>query len=56
MEATNLQRVLTRRGQLAPTGARQPSGRSGGRPAAVFRFATRSLEVTDPFATLRPHG
>ena len=56
VEATNLQRVLTRRGQLAPTGARQPSGRSGGRPAAVFRFATRSLEVTDPFATLRPHG
>ncbi len=56
VEATNLQRVLTRRGQLTPTGERHPSGRSGGRPAAVFRFAARSLEITDPFATLRPHG
>ncbi len=56
VEATNLQRVLTRRGQLVATGERQRSGRTGGRPAAVYRFATRTLEVTDPFATLRPHG
>ena len=56
VEATNLQRVLTRRGQLVATGERHRSGRTGGRPAAVYRFATRTLEVTDPFATLRPHG
>ena len=56
VEATNLQRVLTRRGQLVRTGERQPSGRTGGRPASVFRFTTRTLEITDPFATLRPHG
>ncbi len=56
VEATNLQRVLTRRRQLVATGERQRSGRTGGRPASVFRFATPSLEVTDPFATLRPHG
>ncbi|MEX2253165.1 MAG: NUDIX hydrolase, partial [Thermoleophilaceae bacterium] len=51
---TNLQRVLLRRGVLAPTGARREPGRSGGRPAAVFRYRSRSLEVTDPFAVLRP--
>ncbi len=37
----------------ASTGLR-PSGRAGGRPAAVFRFASQRLEVTDAFATLRP--
>ncbi len=52
--ATNLQRVLRRRGALAPTGAQVRSGRTGGRPAAVYRFATAALEVTDPFAVLRP--
>jgi ADP-ribose pyrophosphatase YjhB (NUDIX family) len=54
VSATNLQRVLLRRGELEPTGERRPSGRGGGRPAAVFRFRTRRLEVTDEFATLRP--
>ena len=29
-------------------------GRAGGRPASVYRFRSRSLEVTDPFAVLRP--
>ncbi|MFP5070274.1 NUDIX domain-containing protein [Pseudonocardia nantongensis] len=56
VSATNLQRVLTRRGLLAPTGEVAPSGRSGGRPAAVFRFTDRALRVTDAFAVLRPPG
>jgi ADP-ribose pyrophosphatase YjhB (NUDIX family) len=51
---TNLRRVLLRRGQIEETGSWVPSGRSGGRPAALFRFRQRTLEVTDPFAVLRP--
>lgn len=51
---TNLQRVLLRRGALVPTGERRPSGRAGGRPAETYRFASAELEVTDPFAVLRP--
>ncbi|MCD2190053.1 NUDIX hydrolase [Actinomycetospora soli] len=54
VSATNLQRVLTRRGVLVPTGSTAAPGPSGGRPAALFRFSERSLRVTDPFATLRP--
>lgn len=54
VSATNLHRVLVRRGVLEPTGARREPGRSGGRPAALFRFRSRKLEVTDPFAVLRP--
>jgi ADP-ribose pyrophosphatase YjhB (NUDIX family) len=56
VSATNLQRVLLRRGVLEPTGERRDPGRAGGRPAAVFRFRSRQLEVTDPFAALRPPG
>lgn len=56
VSATNLHRVLVRRGVLEPTGARREPGRSGGRPAALFRFRSRRLEVTDPFAVLRPPG
>jgi len=52
--ATNLQRVLLRRGVLEPTGEIAPPGRAGGRPAALYRFAAPSLQVTDPFAVLRP--
>ncbi|MDO5678297.1 MAG: NUDIX domain-containing protein [Propionibacteriaceae bacterium] len=52
--ATNLQRVLTRRGQLVSTGEMSRPGAKGGRPARVFRFADRELVVTDPFAVLRP--
>jgi ADP-ribose pyrophosphatase YjhB (NUDIX family) len=51
---TNLQRVLIRRGVLEQTGERREAGPAGGRPPAVFRFRTRRLEVTDPFAVLRP--
>jgi ADP-ribose pyrophosphatase YjhB (NUDIX family) len=54
VSATNLQRVLLRRRVLEPTGELRPSGRTGGRPAAVYRFARTGLEVTDPFAVLRP--
>ena len=54
VSATNLQRVLLRRGVLEPTGERRAPGRVGGRPGAVFRFRSRELEVTDPFAVLRP--
>jgi ADP-ribose pyrophosphatase YjhB (NUDIX family) len=54
VSATNLQRVLVRRRLLEPTGELRPSGRAGGRPAAVYRFRSRSLEVTDQFAVLRP--
>lgn len=52
--ATNLQRVLLRRGVLEATGEQAPPGRSGGRPAALYRFASPTLEVTDPFAVFRP--
>jgi len=54
VSATNLQRVLSRRGLLEPTGDTAPPGPSGGRPAALFRFTARGLRVTDPFAVLRP--
>ena len=54
VSATNLQRVLLRRGVLAPTGERRPSGRTGGRPAEGFRFRSADLEITDQFAVLRP--
>jgi ADP-ribose pyrophosphatase YjhB (NUDIX family) len=54
ISATNLQRVLLRREVLDPTGERRGPGRSGGRPAALYRFRSRSLEITDQFAVLRP--
>jgi ADP-ribose pyrophosphatase YjhB (NUDIX family) len=56
VSATNLQRVLLRRRLLEPTGEARSPGRSGGRPAAMFRFRTGELEVTDQFAVLRPPG
>lgn len=54
VSATNLQRVLVRRGVLERVGGRRAPGRAGGRPAALFRFASTRLEVTDQFAALRP--
>jgi len=56
LSATNLKRVLLRRGVLEPTGGRRAPGRAGGRPAEEFRFRQRRLEITDPFAALRPPG
>jgi ADP-ribose pyrophosphatase YjhB (NUDIX family) len=56
VSATNLQRVLVRRAVIEPTGAQRASGPSGGRPGALYRFRRRRLEITDPFAVLRPPG
>ncbi|MDY6049281.1 MAG: NUDIX hydrolase [Corynebacterium sp.] len=53
---TNLQRILTRRGEIAPTGSKSTPPHSGGRPAMMYRFTHRELTVTDPFAVLRPQG
>ena len=41
VDPTNLQRILTRRGMLEPTGSTAPPGPAGGRPAAMFRFTVR---------------
>jgi 8-oxo-dGTP diphosphatase len=54
VSATNLQRVLLRRGALQRVDGHRAPGRTGGRPAALFRFASQRLEVTDDFAALRP--
>lgn len=54
VSATNLHRVMTRRRVIEPTGERAVAGAVGGRPAALYRFRSRELEVTDPFAVLRP--
>jgi hypothetical protein len=54
VDPTNLRRVLERRGLLEATGERRAPGPEGGRPAAVYRFRSRELAVTDPFAVLRP--
>src|SRR6478609_9634634 len=54
VDATNLQRVLGRRGVITPTGTTARSGRSGGRPAALYRFTESNYRVTDEFAALRP--
>ena len=56
VDATNLQRVLERRGVITRTGTTAQSGRSGGRPAALYRFTDSRLRVTDEFAALRPPG
>ncbi|MDT5142096.1 MAG: 8-oxo-dGTP diphosphatase [Mycobacterium sp.] len=56
VDTTNLQRVLARRGVISPTGTVAQSGRSGGRPAALYRFADSQLRITDEFAALRPPG
>ena len=56
VSATNLKRVLLRRNVLEATGTRREPGRTGGRPAEVYRYRLRQLEITDPFATLRPPG
>jgi ADP-ribose pyrophosphatase YjhB (NUDIX family) len=54
VSATNLQRVLTRRGVIEPTSDTVQHGTAGGRPATLYRFARRSLVVTNPFAGFRP--
>ena len=54
VSATNLQRVLLRRRLLEDTGERRHYGSGGGRPAAIYRFRSERLEITDQFAVLRP--
>ena len=54
VSATNLQRVLLRRRLLEDTGEQRHYGSGGGRPAALFRFGSTALEITDQFAVLRP--
>lgn len=54
VSSTNLQRVLERRGAIEAVGRRRAHGPAGGRPAELYRFRERRLEVTDQFAVLRP--
>ncbi len=54
VSATNLHRVRVRRHLLVAVGARREPGPAGGRPAAVYRFERRELQITDQFAVLRP--
>jgi ADP-ribose pyrophosphatase YjhB (NUDIX family) len=54
VSATNLKRILLRRGAIEAVGQRRAHGPAGGRPAELYRFRERQLEVTDPFAVLRP--
>lgn len=54
VSATNMKRVLVRRGAIEAVGRRRAHGPSGGRPAELYRFRARRLEVTDQFAVFRP--
>lgn len=54
VDATNLQRVLARRGVIVPTGTTAHPGRAGGRPAKLYRFTDSAYRVTDEFAALKP--
>ena len=56
VSATNLQRVLLRRGVLRRVEGQRAPGRAGGRPAALFEFASPRYAITDEFAALRPPG
>lgn len=56
VSATNLQRILTRRGVIEPTRSVARPASTGGRPATVYRFAARELVVTNPFAAFRPRA
>jgi ADP-ribose pyrophosphatase YjhB (NUDIX family) len=54
VSATNLQRILTRRSVIEATPAAVRPTSLGGRPATLYRFAARTLVVTNPFAAFRP--
>ena len=51
---TNRARVMERRDLIEPTGPTAPTGPTCGRPAVVYHFRSRQLEVADPYAILRP--
>jgi ADP-ribose pyrophosphatase YjhB (NUDIX family) len=56
VSATNLARVLLRRGAVERAdGIARPVG-GVGRPAALYRFTSRRLTVTDAFPVFRPSG
>jgi ADP-ribose pyrophosphatase YjhB (NUDIX family) len=54
VSATNLQRILTRRGVIQPTLAATQPAPLGGRPATLYQFSTRTLVITNPSAAFRP--
>jgi len=54
VSATNLQRILTRRGVIEATPSAARPTALGGRPATLYRFVAQSLVVTNPFAAFRP--
>jgi ADP-ribose pyrophosphatase YjhB (NUDIX family) len=54
ISATNLQRILTRREVIEPTSSVSRPSSVGGRPAVLYRFVSRTLVVTNPFAAFRP--
>jgi ADP-ribose pyrophosphatase YjhB (NUDIX family) len=54
VSATNLQRILLRRGVIEATQATVRPTPAGGRPATLYRFAADTLRVTNPFAAFRP--
>jgi ADP-ribose pyrophosphatase YjhB (NUDIX family) len=54
VSATNLQRILTRRGVIQPTPAATQPAPLGGRPATLYQFTTHALVITNPFAAFRP--
>lgn len=53
ISVTNLQRVLTRRAVIEALNSTAPPGPGGGRPAALYRFSTATLQITDPAAVFR---
>ena len=55
VDATNLQRVLERRNVITRTGTTARSGRSGGRPAALYKFTeSRTGSPTNSPRCARP--
>lgn len=51
--ATNLQRVLLRRGIIERSGETAGSSPVGGRPGTLYRFSERELLTTNPFGIFR---
>ena len=56
VSATNLQRVLLRRGVLEPTGERREPGRSGGRPGGVLPLPLAPARDHRPVRGAAPAG
>ena len=54
VSATNLKRVLLRRGALVPTGSAARPAQPAVVPQTCSAFASTDSQITDPFATLRP--